>query len=228
MAVPDTFAKMTSEKENRKEVYGTLARMMKSGKHMAAHGTFAKTTSTEKRNHMVVPDTLAKMASTGNVTDNHFTAMNEDWWVAYLDEEIADCEEDTPDYGLATIFKDMLLTSDHRVVADVARRIDAYYAVEFWPFLDPLAKFTEDKGMAGYLNAVYSLVFDLARLIPYKDSRQDMLVELILELRKLPPKPFKIWGVCYYIFINYPLSSALTFVARGSALCIPLNQFSRL
>ena len=56
-------------------------------------------------------------------------------------------------------------------------------------------RFYDDKGMESFLWALYQVIFDLARLIPYNDLKQTALVQLILELRKLPPKQFKIWKV---------------------------------
>jgi hypothetical protein len=142
--------------------------------------------------------------------DNPFTAINmaiidKDRWVAYLDEEIAFNDEDTLDHYLATIIKDLLLVNNYTAVADVARQIDAYYSGEFLRS-DPLLKFQDDKGMEIFLSILYRLVFDLAELISYKDSRQDTLVELILELRKLPPKQLKIWKVCC-VFIASSLAT---------------------
>jgi hypothetical protein len=50
--------------------------------------------------------------------------------------------------------------------------------------------------MGGFLNVFYKVVFTLARLIPYNNSsKQEKLVRLTLELRKLPPRSFKIWLV---------------------------------
>jgi hypothetical protein len=58
-------------------------------------------------------------------------------------------------------------------------------------------RFEDDKGMGGFLDRLYDLIYDLARLIPFNNSLQDVLIQLIMELRNLPPKPFKIWNVCF-------------------------------
>lgn len=43
----------------------------------------------------------------------------------------------------------------------------------------------------------WEVVSSLAKLIPYTDSsKHEKLVQLILELRKLPPRQFKVWGIC--------------------------------
>lgn len=72
-------------------------------------------------------------------------------------------------------------------------------------------KFLDDKGIGEFLTNFYELVFDLARLIPYDNSNQEKLVQLILELRKLPPKQFKIWKVCK---VFYALSPVLLLILR--------------
>jgi hypothetical protein len=57
-------------------------------------------------------------------------------------------------------------------------------------------RFQDDQGIGGFLNTFYKVVFTLARLIPYNDSsKQEKLIRLILELRKSPPRSFKIWQV---------------------------------
>jgi hypothetical protein len=81
---------------------------------------------------------------------------------------------------------------------------------------DPLLKFN-DKGIAGFLSILYDFVFDIAQLLSYNDSRKDTLVELVLELRRLPPKPFKIWEVCC-VFVLLTIIHP-NFLASGIFLC---------
>jgi hypothetical protein len=170
-----------------------------------------------------------QMTSTSNTPDNSSAALNmpttgEDRCLAYLDEKMALNEEGTPDYDIATIIEGLLLNgNDHTAVADAARQIDMYYSSVFLP-LDPLIKL-DDEGMASLLSTLYNLIFEVARLISYKDSRQDTLVELILELRKLPPKQIKIYNVCC-VFVRYLLSSTqLIFVTRRTVLYTPMTRF---
>ncbi|KAL1970741.1 hypothetical protein VTN77DRAFT_2575 [Rasamsonia byssochlamydoides] len=59
--------------------------------------------------------------------------------------------------------------------------------------------------MANFLSILYELVFDMARLLPYTDARQDTLVQLILELRKLPPKPCRIWNENCIVYTDEPV-----------------------
>jgi len=87
--------------------------------------------------------------------------------------------------------------------------LDANYSKNFLT-ADPLVKFKDDKGMEGYLWTLYQLIFDMGRLIPFNDTKQAKLVKLILELRNLPPKTFKIWNVCQLTMNNY--ASILTII----------------
>lgn len=51
--------------------------------------------------------------------------------------------------------------------------------------------------MTGFLNPLYELIFDLSCRIPHDDVRQDVLLQLLLELQKLKllKQPCKIYGV---------------------------------
>ncbi|RYP12531.1 hypothetical protein DL765_007267 [Monosporascus sp. GIB2] len=123
-------------------------------------------------------------------------------WLAFIDNEF-DIEGYSTRVELLIILRDTLLSIDEAAAKDGAHRIDSYYSDTFLSF-DPLVKFAEDKGMAGFLNELWDAVFDLAELLPFDDPKQDRLVAVILELRKLPPKSFKsgkyvilLSSVCY-------------------------------
>lgn len=131
-------------------------------------------------------------------------------WIAYLDKEASYWGEGMCESVLAIMLKDLLLSDSDSTAADTARLIDNYYEQEFLPS-DPLMKFLDDKGIGGFLTTFYELVFNLARLIPYNNSNQEKLVQLILELRKLPPRQLKIWEVCKAF---YALSSVLLLILR--------------
>jgi hypothetical protein len=119
---------------------------------------------------------------------------------AYLAEEIGLDIEDGVESQVALILLDFVKAHpqpDHQAVArELARRINADYW-ELYRQSVPLLKRQEDKGLAGYLNGLYELIFGLARLIGYDDSQQDVLVEVLVELHKLPlpDTTFKIYGV---------------------------------
>ncbi len=95
---------------------------------------------------------------------------------------------------MAEITKDFLLSEGHSTAVDTARRINSYYENDFLLW-DPLLKYEEDKGMGEFLNGFYEVVFLFARLVPYDSPLQEQLIQLVLELHKLPPRKVKIWGV---------------------------------
>ncbi|RYO93193.1 hypothetical protein DL764_008020 [Monosporascus ibericus] len=112
-------------------------------------------------------------------------------WLAFIDNEF-DIEDDQTRLELLTILRDALLSIDEAAAEVAAHRIDSYYSDTFLS-VHPLVKFEDDKGMASFLCALWDAVFDLAELLPFDDRKQDRLVEVILELRKLPAKSFTIW-----------------------------------
>ena len=156
------------------------------------------------------------------------SASSKEPWFAYLEEGIASCGEGTFECDLNNIMKDFLISTSDLAALDTALRIDTYYWEYHLPS-DPLMKFEEDKGIAGFLNHLYELVFDVARLIPYSDPRQDMLVQLILELRKLPAKPFKIWNVRWplmlYIHHHWCMSTKPNNIDRRTASSTLMSRY---
>lgn len=125
--------------------------------------------------------------------------LGEEPWITQFDDEINDLDEGAWEIDIARVLKQFLLSDGHSST-DTARRIDDSYEQQFLPS-DPLMKFKDDQGMEGFLSCFYEVVFTLARLIPYHSSMQEKLIELILELRKLPPRPSKIWKVCLRLAI---------------------------
>lgn len=117
---------------------------------------------------------------------------------AYLAEEIAIYEGYGDPSKLPSIFLDLFTTyrdeDCQTATHNVTRRINAEYWDVYLPS-DSLIKSQEDKGMAEFLSRLNNLVFGLALLIGYDDPRQDALLQVLVELRKLPPKPFKVWRV---------------------------------
>lgn len=123
-------------------------------------------------------------------------------WLTYLNYEIAS-EESCIAGDMAREIRTLLLPDGDIAVRDTALRIDALYEKHLTD--EPLLKFQEDKGMESFLHSLYVLIFELALLIPYSGNPQDTLVQLLLELRKLPPKTYKIWKVCIYPTYPGPL-----------------------
>lgn len=120
------------------------------------------------------------------------TSDNKSSWLTWIGDEIAQCAKHDEDDHIPRILKDLLL--DKIDPGQAAQKLDDYYWNTYLPS-DPLMKYTEDKGAPTYLTSVYEYICDTARQLPYNDCLQDKMVQVIVELRKLPPKPFKIWGV---------------------------------
>jgi hypothetical protein len=120
-------------------------------------------------------------------------------WLVRFDTEIDEHGDRSCEFFFAEILKDFLLLPDGdatTLAANTAREIVEFREKDFLPS-DPLMRFKDDQGWGGFLHAFYMTVFCLARLIPYHDScKQDKLVQLMLELRKLPPRKTNIWVSC--------------------------------
>ena len=114
-------------------------------------------------------------------------------WLTYIDDEVAQ-EDDPIILEILSALKDLLTSESETVAEDVAHCIDRCSS-DTSLSVNPLVKFQEDKGMGSFLNSLWDAVFDVAEVVPYDDPRQDRLVNLIQELRKFPPRPFKINGV---------------------------------
>ncbi|DAA77669.1 TPA_exp: Uncharacterized protein A8136_6215 [Trichophyton benhamiae CBS 112371] len=116
----------------------------------------------------------------------------EPWLIKLHDEWISSngSEEGVVEHDFALIIKDLLLATICPV--DAARVIDTYY----WDRnLDsgPLFKYHPD-GVGGVEGALYEIILDAVELLSYKDNRQEDLAHLVLELHRIPPKPFKRWN----------------------------------
>ena len=116
-------------------------------------------------------------------------------WIRYLDKEIADAEQDDlVSYRLAKIIRESLLSTDESQITKAAHQIDSYYRYEYL-VSDPFLQFLDGKGTANFLGNLYGLLFDTAIYIPDEDPHQDTLIRLLIELRKLPQAPCKLWNV---------------------------------
>ena len=123
------------------------------------------------------------------------TSTDKEPWITVFDDEITEWGEGTFDHALGVTLKGYLLSDGDSAAADTARQIHIFYEQEHL-HSDPLMKYEDDQGMGAFLSGFYEIVFTLARVIPYNNSNQEKLVWLLLELRKLPPRQFKIWKVC--------------------------------
>ncbi|KAK3937371.1 hypothetical protein QBC46DRAFT_356722 [Diplogelasinospora grovesii] len=111
-------------------------------------------------------------------------------------------EENLPDeFGRVPVFPPIVLDlfaacregRDGMAAAalEAARRIHRYYHEEFVPS-DPLER-CWNLGMNEFLPSLYGMIFETARLISYDDEhdRQEALVQVLVELRKLPEVTFR-------------------------------------
>lgn len=117
-------------------------------------------------------------------------------WINFLDNEMGQERGDDPvSYFLAEVIRRILLSTKSRTL-EAAELIDSYYWYDYLAS-NPLAKSFGDNGTAAFLGAFYRLVFDTAMLIPSAGPDQDVLVQLLVELHRLPPPSCRLWNVRY-------------------------------
>jgi hypothetical protein len=141
-------------------------------------------------------------------------------WLKYLDENYPPHQEGSPvptDVGnrdfqfeciLAAMVKEYLLCDDTNAPATFAKRFDGLYDSVYEPRYNG---YNKRKGWTGFLLAFYHVVFGTARIVRYDDPKQDKIVQLVVELRKLPTRPAKIFVVsaasptffCRYHWANH-------------------------
>jgi hypothetical protein len=125
-------------------------------------------------------------------------------WLKYLDENYSPLQEGSPvptDVGsrdlqfdciLAAMVKEYLLCDDTNAPATFAKRFDGLYGSVYEPRYNGYQK---RKGWTGFLLAFYQVVFGIARILRYDDPKQDKIIQLLVELRKLPTRAVKIFVV---------------------------------
>ncbi|KAF7954158.1 hypothetical protein EAE96_005289 [Botrytis aclada] len=96
---------------------------------------------------------------------------NQPPWLTFLTKQASIISGQKFVSEISNIFINFLLSEDDDAVAEAAKRIEDS---------------TRDS-----LMFVFQTIYDLAALIPYEDRKQDMLLQLIVELLKLPRKTFK-------------------------------------
>ncbi|RAO74256.1 uncharacterized protein BHQ10_010268 [Talaromyces amestolkiae] len=114
------------------------------------------------------------------------TSITRDEGIAYLEEEISEAYEGDETYELAYILK-RLIAEDGITPQGAAQQIDSYYEDDLLPS-QPILQKEKAKGMINLLGALDDLICGLGSVLHYNDVRQDALIQLILELRKLPPR----------------------------------------
>ena len=107
-------------------------------------------------------------------------------WTSFLNREMAEAKEGDPvKYRLLKIIRDTLLSTNEFRAAEGAKLIDSYHRYEYFA-ADLSLKYLEDTGTSPFLCRLYSLLTDVSSVIPYTDPNQGGLVQLLVELRKLP------------------------------------------
>ncbi len=119
-------------------------------------------------------------------------------WLQRLDE----AQEEFPDppppgvgfgFILDSMIRDYLLCDEQDAAATFARRFDDLYATVYEPRFNGYNR--RHKGWTGYLLAFYESWFSLTETMRYDDPTQDKVVQLFVELGKLPPHRAKIFVV---------------------------------
>lgn len=137
---------------------------------------------------------MAHQPAVSHVIDD---ATTNEPWRGELAREIAEDAADGDASQVPSILLDLLTAfpcDGPEAAREAARRIDADYRDVYLPS-DPLLKGQDDKGMAPFLSYLYELVQSVATFIDWDDARQDALVQLVGELRKLPPRAVRIYDV---------------------------------
>ncbi|EAW13701.1 DUF3632 domain-containing protein [Aspergillus clavatus NRRL 1] len=103
---------------------------------------------------------------------------SQDSCLAYLDEQISSADENTLNLKLAVLLRSFLTTEDGKITEEIACQIDAY-EVDTKTSSDPLAQYDVRTELGEYISILYQLIFTVAQLIPYNDTRQDRIVQLL-------------------------------------------------
>ncbi len=129
-------------------------------------------------------------------------------WVQFLEEELdgfrddlsTDEEEDfasgkEEDFAfiLMTLIGEYMFCEDPDAPVTFARRFDDLYAAVYEPRFNGYNG--THKGWTGYLKAFYESLFSLAMEIRYDDPLQEKVIQLLVELRKLPTHRVKVFVV---------------------------------
>lgn len=142
-------------------------------------------------------------------------------WVAYLETE-RNRRFDPVDSSFMSIFRDLLRSNAVNAAHDAAHAIDQAFAGGWLPQRSML-KHGGDEGLADFVHLVYNLIFELAPLLAHDSAQHVRLFELLVELRKLPPRSFKLnsvhetflffssllsFLVIFYLLRRFPFSEA--------------------
>ncbi|KAI0131105.1 hypothetical protein F4814DRAFT_404825 [Daldinia grandis] len=125
-------------------------------------------------------------------------------WVDFLDNEIATTDSQTARHAIVKIFRRSLFLARGCLPSDAALQIDTYYE-EIYLASNPALKDQDDKGMVEFLTGLYGVVSDLVLIIPYHHGLQYAIIDLLFELRNLPPRQIKIDNEDYIVYEHEPV-----------------------
>lgn len=124
-------------------------------------------------------------------------AENRPAWLQLLDDNLARFSETNAevdfDHHLARATKKYLLCDDADAAVKFARLFDDMYAAVYEPKFNGYNQ--TKKGWTGYLIGFYDNLLHTAVAMRYDDPLQDKVIQLLVELRKLPPHADKIFVV---------------------------------
>ena len=148
-----------------------------------------------------------KALTTFVIMDAAPIAEGPQWVDQFLEEfPIEDC--DPVDKTIAETLKHYLLSNGKITAAETARQIDRCFQHDW---LNGVPDHPED-----FIQDFYDIVFCLAKVVPHNDPKQDRLIQVILELRKLPAKQFQIWEVRFHTLAAVQIQlRMLTYSAGG-------------
>ncbi|KAL2173716.1 uncharacterized protein P884DRAFT_210941 [Thermothelomyces heterothallicus CBS 202.75] len=146
-------------------------------------------------------------------------------WQPVLDDILRTCNPESDDhieYLIASLIKEYLLSNDDGAAAVFARRFDELYGTVYKPKFDGYRR--SKKGWTGYLTIFYELLFRTAVQIQYDDPKQEKVIELLVELGKLPSRPAKIFEsfewVDSQVWSSYPLLQRELYQVDAGEMCL--------
>lgn len=119
-------------------------------------------------------------------------------WAQVLDEQLERFPDSIPlnlDFGhiLNSMIRDYLFCDEFDAAATFARRFDDLYATVYEPRFNGYNG--KHKGWTGYLIAFYESWFRLTKTMRYDDPTQNKVIQLFVELGKVPPHHARIFIV---------------------------------
>ena len=145
-------------------------------------------------------------------------------WLTFFDKEYFCCEKGTVEHDVASILKNMLLSTDVNNAAHTAAyQLNTYY----WERNNESGPFfqwgNEKEPFPDFISFLYDIIVRVTPFLSYNDASQNVIVQLVLELRNLPPNSVKAWNVCVNHFsVCLPRSNMMT---RVIVLCLLMRHY---